>query len=253
MDYKVAILVLKKLLNPTVKDICPNCGKACATTDVLCPNCGKNLDELFEQFSDSEVPPFALTKFIKRLFVILIGILIPIASTILVVSIVLIYGSIRDSGKFVQWRLLGSSSEKVTKILGFCDYAICVQTDNQKIYSAHGCDGSSSSCWEQVEQPVIEEPHFGSCWFKFTEKTPPKRIIQVIKTNDCGSGGAIQTDYALLADGNVWVWEHTVTDLQPLPWFMLAIQVAIISFIVGVVVTIIYTPMMWKKWTTTIP
>jgi hypothetical protein len=46
--------MLKKLLNPTVKDICPNCGTACATTDVLCPRCEQNLDELFEQLPDSK-------------------------------------------------------------------------------------------------------------------------------------------------------------------------------------------------------
>jgi hypothetical protein len=46
--------MLKKLLNPTVKDVCPNCGKACATTDVLCPNCGENLDALFEQLPASK-------------------------------------------------------------------------------------------------------------------------------------------------------------------------------------------------------
>ena len=46
--------MLKKLLNPTVKDICPNCGTACATTDVLCPHCGENLDKLFEQLPDSK-------------------------------------------------------------------------------------------------------------------------------------------------------------------------------------------------------
>ena len=247
------MLTLKKLFIPEVHDICPNCGEECVITDVLCPNCGKNLDELFEQLPDSETPPFTPIRFFKGLFVILIGIFIPIASAILAVSIVFSYGSIHDSGRFAQWHVLGSPPERVTKILGFCDYAICVQTDSLKIYSAHGCDGSSSSCWEQVEQPVIEEPHLGSCWFKFTEKSPPKRIIQVIKTNNCGSGGAIQTDYALLEDGNVWVWTHTVTDLQALPWFALAVPVAIISLIIGVVVAEIYMPKIWKKWITTTP
>jgi hypothetical protein len=46
------MLILKKLFSPEVHDICPNCGQACATTDVLCPKCGKNLDELFDQAFD---------------------------------------------------------------------------------------------------------------------------------------------------------------------------------------------------------
>ena len=47
--------MLKNLFSPIEKDICPNCGNTCATTDVLCPKCGKNLDELFEQLPDSEI------------------------------------------------------------------------------------------------------------------------------------------------------------------------------------------------------
>jgi len=49
------MLTLKKLFYPQVQDICPNCGEACAITDVLCPKCGKNLDELFENLSNSDV------------------------------------------------------------------------------------------------------------------------------------------------------------------------------------------------------
>src|SRR5512138_1580416 len=70
------MLTLKKLFSPEVHDICPNCGTVCAITDVLCPKCGKNLDELFEQLPDSEDSPFPPIKFIKRLVLILIGILI---------------------------------------------------------------------------------------------------------------------------------------------------------------------------------
>lgn len=241
--------MLKKLLNPPVKDICPNCGQACEITDVLCPKCGKNLDELFEQLPDLQVPLFSFVKFIKKLFVILIGILIPIATARLAVAIPLTYGSIYDSGSFIQWHSLGSPPEKVTKILGFCDYAVCVQMDSQKIYrvSASNCNESPQPCWEQLEQPVIEEPPFESCWFKFADKNPPQHVIQIIKTNECSTGGAIQANHALLVDGNIWVWEHTVTDLQGSPWSLLAIPVAILSFIVGVVVSLIYTPIIWKK------
>jgi hypothetical protein len=54
--------MLKKLFNPNVEDICPNCGKACSITDVICPNCGKNLDELFEHLPDFEVSSFTFPK-----------------------------------------------------------------------------------------------------------------------------------------------------------------------------------------------
>ena len=56
------MLKLKNLLYPEVKDICPNCGEACAITDVLCPTCKKNLDELFEQLPDSASSTLALPK-----------------------------------------------------------------------------------------------------------------------------------------------------------------------------------------------
>src|SRR6266487_5679020 len=49
--------MLKKLFFSEEKDICSNCGEACAITDVLCPQCGKNLDELFEQLPDLVTTP----------------------------------------------------------------------------------------------------------------------------------------------------------------------------------------------------
>ncbi|HXQ35068.1 MAG TPA: zinc ribbon domain-containing protein [Anaerolineales bacterium] len=65
---KIAMLTLKKLFSPEVHDICPSCGEACAITDVLCPKCGKNLDELFEQLSDSDLPtkPTWIAKIMKK-------------------------------------------------------------------------------------------------------------------------------------------------------------------------------------------
>lgn len=46
--------MLTRFFNVSDKeDICPNCGTACAVTDILCPNCGRNLDELFEQLPDN--------------------------------------------------------------------------------------------------------------------------------------------------------------------------------------------------------
>lgn len=51
--------MLKKFLNPEIKEECPNCGQECSEKDVLCPSCGKNLDKLFEQLPDSSLatPP----------------------------------------------------------------------------------------------------------------------------------------------------------------------------------------------------
>jgi hypothetical protein len=47
--------MLTKLFSVSIKaDICPNCGTACAATDVLCPSCGENLDEFFEKLPDYE-------------------------------------------------------------------------------------------------------------------------------------------------------------------------------------------------------
>jgi hypothetical protein len=49
------MLTLRKLLNPDVQDVCPNCGTFCPPADVLCSNCGKNLDELFDQLPESTI------------------------------------------------------------------------------------------------------------------------------------------------------------------------------------------------------
>ena len=49
------MFTMKKLFYPEELDICPNCGEACAITDVLCPKCGVNLDELLEKLPDAAV------------------------------------------------------------------------------------------------------------------------------------------------------------------------------------------------------
>jgi hypothetical protein len=56
------MLTLKKLFIREVHDICPNCGEACAITDILCPKCGKNLDELFEKLPDLTSSTFIAQK-----------------------------------------------------------------------------------------------------------------------------------------------------------------------------------------------
>ncbi len=58
------MIMLKKLFSPEDRDICPSCGEACAITDILCPKCGKNLDELFEQLPDSELPSVTAPKWL---------------------------------------------------------------------------------------------------------------------------------------------------------------------------------------------
>jgi hypothetical protein len=131
--------MLKKLFSPEVHDICPNCGESCATTAILCPNCGKNLDELFEQLSDSELTykPYWLTKAletvntIKAQYLPLTGLLIFILST---VSILVYLFSFYDTTPPQDVII----TIERTMCFGFCpDYRLSIYGNGKVVYEGH--------------------------------------------------------------------------------------------------------------------
>lgn len=192
-------------------------------------------------------------KYAKGLVVITIGILIPLAFTFLSLYVLFFIGDLHTNGTFLNWHSIGSPPEKVIKIVGICEDEACVETQNKKFYmfnSYHCNEAAIQSCWEQVDSILVEEPQMIDCWYKFPTKNPPRNTVQSIVTNDCGSGGASQANYALLKDGSIWAWEKSTTDLQGVIWVLWAIPVTIISLIVGSIIALKFTPAIWRKWTT---
>ncbi len=77
-------------------------------------------------------------------------------------------------------------------------------------------------CWEEWIRPdKIDEPIYDICenWQQFTVEPQPINTIDLMKTKGCSSGGMEQINYALISDGSVWVWSHTIADLEGIGWF----------------------------------
>ena len=193
-------------------------------------------------------------KFTKGVIVFVIGLLIPITCTLITVLIMFFIGNLYSNSTFVKWHSLGSPPEKIIKIAGLCEEEVCVETESNNVYmfNSYICgEEVAQSCWEQVDAMLIEEPEVVSCWYEFPVKSLPPTTIQSIVTNDCGSGGASQTNYALLNDGSIWVWDSSTTDLQGTGLFILAFPFGAISFIIGSIIALHNIPAAWRKWTKT--
>lgn len=127
------------MLSPEIQDICPNCGKSCATTDILCPNCGKNLDELFEQLPDSELTyrPQWFTKAlkivnpIKAKYFPLIGLLIFIIFIVSIrVHLINFYDTTPPQDVII--------TVERTICFGFCpDYRLSIYGNGKVVYEGH--------------------------------------------------------------------------------------------------------------------
>jgi|GEM_PF-3485219 hypothetical protein len=193
-------------------------------------------------------------KFIKGIIVFFIGIFIPVLCVLFTVLPLFFIGDLYSNGVFTKWRSLGSPPEKIIKIVGLCNEEICVETENDKVYLFNSYDCNSEvvqSCWEQVDATIVEMPQIITCGYNFQPKPFLPDAIQGIVTRDCGSGGSSEAYYALLKDGNIWVWKNSTTDLQGVGLFILAFPFGIISLIIGAFIAIHNMPILWKKWTKT--
>ena len=121
-----------------------------------------------------------------------------------------------------DWRRLSVPPAQVVQILGFCERQLCVKTADGKQYqyTAIDCNQSANkSCWSEVTAAEIEPtiPHLSNpCMYEFQIPSPPPDTIQMLGVKACGSGGDYYESYALLEDGSVWKWDHSISDLAPL-------------------------------------
>jgi hypothetical protein len=77
--------------------------------------------------------------------------------------------------------------------------------------------------------------------------SPPADTIQMLGAKLCGSGGDIYSYYALLEDGSVWKWEHSIFDLAPLVAYFGVFTGIIMGFGLGIVVAISIFAFGWPR------
>lgn len=187
-----------------------------------------------------------LPKIVKKIVVILLAIFIPIAGF----YIGIFYGEIESTGRFVQWRSLGSPPGKVSKLLGIMyDSVLYVETVNgEKYKTTYFCEKSSPSCWNEAnDTDKIGMPVYEACsrrWKDFIVATPPDAVVQSIQKETCGGPVHEQINYVLVQDGSVWSWEYSFCDECPIIWYFIY---GPRGFGIGIVVSMVITAILWNK------
>jgi hypothetical protein len=143
-----------------------------------------------------------------------------------------------------DWRPLSMPPAQVVQLLGFCDRAICVETEDGRRYRYIGIDcqqTSSEDCWREEPAAELESTiaHlYNPCMYEFQIPGPPPDTIQMLGVKACGSGGDYYESYALLEDGSVWKWDHSISDLAPLGILDGLILGVLLGLVVGLLAAI---------------
>jgi hypothetical protein len=116
-------------------------------------------------------------------------------------------------GSFVQWELLGHPESAISTLLTNNWGRVYVKTVNNETYEINlrNCQQKSGPCWEKVTA-VSETPLSladSSCSSRFSQmKRPPNLILQCVTyVSQIGGEYSDEINFALLSDGNIWVWE----------------------------------------------
>jgi len=110
------------------------------------------------------------------------------------------------SGYFEKWQNLGSPIEPIERIIYGEQHAVYVKTVNDKVYSCTNFQ-EGSNCWTNTEWSQNDFVQEESCEFEsFHIQRPPKEIVDIVEINYCGADLATQVKFALLRDGDIWVW-----------------------------------------------
>ena len=150
-----------------------------------------------------------------------------------------------------DWQQLNVAPTRVVQLLGFCDRAICVETYDGKRYRYIGCNHSTDeACWTEVTaqeiEPIIPQL-YNPCMYEFEIPSPPTDTIQLLGAKVCGSGGDYYQSYALLEDGSVWKWDHSIGDLAGLGMLPGIILGALVGLGIGLLIAIIAYTVGWAR------
>ena len=149
----------------------------------------------------------------------------------------------------VEWRPLGAPPGKAVKILGtyLPPPALCVETDDGGRYQYIGCpDKPGPDCWRGVE--ACEEaslPKGAPEVLEFTARNPPGRVVDSVVIQIPIEFSEQTTNYAVLEDGSVWVWDYTRNGLDALGWLVFSFFGAIAGFVIGIIISFAMAVRAW--------
>lgn len=184
-----------------------------------------------------------MSKF-KKIASITLIILIPIIGA-LVGGLVGMSRGVNSIQPTEGWQSLGMPENKPIQLLGLCEKSICVETQDGRRYryNSNTCSSTvTKACWSEIASTEIEliiPQIYNPCLYEIRIPSPPLEMIQILGAKICGSGGDWYGYYALLEDGSVWKWEHSISDLAPLAALELIIQGSVIGLVVGILILMV--------------
>ena len=123
--------------------------------------------------------------------------------------------SFAQEGYFAKWELLGHPDGTISNLLSYHWGSTYITTSDGKSYwiDLRNCQRKMEPCFESMAIPAdIKFPPTSTMCSSFFSRMrqPPYPIIQCASSRDpIGGNFDDEISIALLADGNIWVWEHT--------------------------------------------
>ncbi len=118
-------------------------------------------------------------------------------------------GAAWNAGRLTRWQRLPAVPERPTRIAGGSTASVFVETGAGQIYVCnHRDDGQ---CWVKYDQPVVSELSSEYCAQypnHYAVSAPPGKPVDYLRADWCHFEAGEEADYALLADGSVWMWNH---------------------------------------------
>lgn len=149
-------------------------------------------------------------------------------------------GILWNRGEFARWQPLPPLPASAARIVtGSPDGVIVETVDGSLLF----CDAAGESCWTAATEMTGLTPVGEDCAeypVGYNVSAPPQQAVDYLTTTWCHFEAGEQTDYALLADGSVWVWTHfNANFLSLFRAFGSSLAGAVAGFVLAAVVTVI--------------
>ncbi len=107
--------------------------------------------------------------------------------------------------KQYPWVSWGSPPVKAVRILGTYQKNLCVEAKDRTRYVKQDCSAPSPECWRKIELwRRVVPPEDTPKNVQFRAPAPPGKVVDSVEIQSI----PFQTNYAVLEDGSVWVWDY---------------------------------------------
>jgi hypothetical protein len=113
-----------------------------------------------------------------------------------------------NRGAFSQWRQLPNPPAPASRIAAGSTDAVLIEATDGNYYL---CQATGDSCWTTATGNEMLEASGEDCAEYPTDyalSAPPEQPVDFLETHWCHFEAGSETNYALMADGDVWVVTH---------------------------------------------